>query len=123
MAKANPTDGTRMVAALASRELGEAGNRKRAQRIMRAHGLLQPSRGSERRRRPGFFRVTRPDELWHMDMTKVWTAAHGSVYLHVIIDCCTREVVGWSLDLRTAARRPSPVSSPRCSPEASSPGR
>jgi hypothetical protein len=86
VAKANPTDGTRMVAAIASRELGEAVNRKRAQRVMRAHRLLQPTRGNDRRRRPGFFRVTRPDELWHMDMTKVWTAAHGWVYLHVIVD-------------------------------------
>ena len=49
---------------------------------------------------PGFFRVRRPDELWHMDMTKVWTAAHGWVYLHVIIDCCTREIAAWTLDLR-----------------------
>jgi putative transposase len=101
VAKANPTDGTRMVAAIASRELGEAVNRKRAQRIMRAHKLLQPTRGNDRRRRPGFFRVTRPDELWHMDMTKVWTAQHGWVYLHVIVDCCTRQVCGWSLDVRT----------------------
>jgi len=104
VAKANPTDGTRMVAALASRELGEAVNRKRAQRVMRAHGLLQPTRGTDRRRRPGFFRVTRPDELWHMDMTKVWTAAHGWVYLHVIVDCCTREIAGWTLDLRTRSQ-------------------
>lgn len=103
VAKANPTDGTRMVAALASRELGEAVNRKRAQRVMRAHKLLQPTRSLDRRRRPGFFRVTRPDELWHMDMTKVWTAAHGWVYLHVIVDCCTREIAGWSIDVRTRA--------------------
>jgi len=75
-------------------------NRKRVQRIMRTHRLLQPVRGLERRRRPGFFRVTRPDELWHMDMTKVWTAQHGWVYLHAIIDCCTRELVAWTLDLR-----------------------
>lgn len=101
VAKANPTDGTRMVAAIATRELGEAVNRKRAQRIMRANKLLQPARGGGRRRRPGFFRVTRPDELWHMDMTKVWTAAHGWVYLHVIVDCCTREIAGWTLDVRT----------------------
>jgi putative transposase len=64
-------------------------------------GLLQRSRGGDRRRRPGFFRVTRPDELWHMDMTKVWTAAHGCVYLHAIVDCCTRQIAGWSLDVRT----------------------
>jgi putative transposase len=33
-------------------------------------------------------------------MTKVWTAQHGWVYLHAIIDCCTREICGWSLELR-----------------------
>jgi putative transposase len=105
VARANPTDGTRMVAAIASRELGQAVNRKRAQRVMREHQLLQPVRGLDRRRRPAYFRVYRPDELWHMawhmDMTKVWTAQHGWVYLHVIVDCCTREVTGWRLDLRT----------------------
>ena len=44
VAKANPTDGTRMIAALASRELGRPVNRKRVQRVMRAHRLLQPTR-------------------------------------------------------------------------------
>lgn len=101
VAKANPTDGTRMIAALATRELGEPVNRKRVQRVMRQHRLLQPVRGLDRRRRPGYFRVTRPDELWHMDMTKVWTAAHGWVYLHVIVDCCTSEIAGWTVDVRT----------------------
>jgi hypothetical protein len=37
------------------------------------HRLLQPTRGAGRRRRPGLFRVTRPDELSHIDMTKVWS--------------------------------------------------
>jgi putative transposase len=105
VAKANPTDGTRMVAALASRALGRPVNRKRVQRVMRVHQLLQPSRSGDRRRRPGFFRVSRPDALWHLDMTKVWTAQHGWVYLHAIIDCCTRELVGWSLELRCHRRR------------------
>jgi transposase InsO family protein len=90
-----------MVAALASRAFGEPVNRKRVQRVMRQHRLLQRSRNRDRRRRPGYFRVTRPDELWHLDMTKVWTAAHGWVYLHVAVDCCTREVACWRLDLRT----------------------
>ncbi len=101
VARANPIDGTRMVAALASRKFGEPVNRKRVPRIMRAHNLLQRSRNSDRRRRPGYFRVTRPDELWHLDMTKVWTAAHGWVYLHVAVDCCTREVACWRVDVRT----------------------
>ncbi len=68
-ARGNPTDGTRIVAALASRDLGAAVNRKRVQRLMREHALLQPKRSEARRRRPGYFQVTQPDELWHLDMT------------------------------------------------------
>lgn len=59
-----------MVAALASRPLGEPVNRKRVQRVMRAHQLLQRDRNTDRRRRPGYLRVTRPDELWHMDISR-----------------------------------------------------
>ena len=38
-----------------------------------------------------------------MDMTAIWVAEHGWVYLNAIIDCCTREIVGWDLDLRCRA--------------------
>ena len=100
VARENPTDGTRMVAALAGRELGRPVNRKKAKRLMREHRLLQRHRPLGRRKRPGFFRVERPDQLWHMDMTSVWTAEHGWTYLNAIIDCCTREITGWSLDVR-----------------------
>ena len=100
VAKDNPTDGTRMVAALTSREIGRRVSRKRAQRVMRSQKLLQRHRPLHRRRRPGHFRVTRPDELWHMDMTSVWVAEHGWAYLNAIIDCCTREIPAWGLDLR-----------------------
>jgi hypothetical protein len=44
VAKENPTDGTRMVAALASREIGKPISRKRAQRVMRSERLLQRHR-------------------------------------------------------------------------------
>ena len=50
VARNNPTDGTRMVAALAGRELGRDINRKRAQRLMREHQLLQPKRSEGRDR-------------------------------------------------------------------------
>ena len=104
VARANPTDGTRMVAALAARELSGPGvNRKRVQRLMREHRLLQPKRSEGRRRRPGYFQVTRPDELWHLDMTSIWVAEHGWCYLNAAIDCCTREIVGWALDVRCRA--------------------
>jgi transposase InsO family protein len=78
-------------------------NRKRVQRLMREHALLQPKRSEGRRRRPGYFQVTRPDELWHLDMTSVWVAEHGWCYLNAAIDCCTREIVGWALDVRCRA--------------------
>jgi putative transposase len=97
------TDGTRMIAAIASRRAGRPVNRKRCQRLMREHALLQPQRSEGRRRRPGHFQVTRPDELWHLDMTSVWVAEHGWCYLNAAIDCCTREITGWALDVRCRA--------------------
>jgi putative transposase len=103
VARTHPTDGTRMVAALAARRLHGPVNRKRVQRLMREHRLLQPKRSEGRRRRPGYFQVTRPDELWHLDMTSVWVAEHGWCYLNTAIDCCTREIVGWALDVRCRA--------------------
>jgi putative transposase len=104
VAAQNPTDGTRMIAALASRQATRPVNRKRCQRLMREHALLQPVRSEQRRRRPGYFQVTRPDELWHIDMTSVWVAEHGWCYLNAAIDCCTREITGWALDVRCRAQ-------------------
>jgi putative transposase len=103
VARQNPTDGTRMVAALTAGQLGEPVNRKRVQRLMREHQLLQPKRSEGRRRRPGYFEVTRPDELWHMDMTSIWVAEHGWCYLNAAIDCCTRQITAWGLDVRCRA--------------------
>jgi len=33
-------------------------------------------------------------------MTSVWVAEHGWCYLNAAIDCCTREITGWALDIR-----------------------
>jgi transposase InsO family protein len=70
---------------------------------MRERKLIQRRRPLERRKRPGFFPVERPRQLWQLDMTSVWVAEHGWTYLNAIIDCCTREIVGWSLELRCRA--------------------
>jgi putative transposase len=102
-ATANPTDGYRMVTAWARRRLGRPVNRKRVLRVMRERRLIQRRRRLDRRRRPGFFRVERPDQLWHLDMTSVWVAEHGWVYLMAAIDCCTREIVAWHLQTRCRA--------------------
>jgi putative transposase len=93
-----------MVTALVVRKLGRAVHRKRVLRVMRERRLIQRRRRLDRRRRPGFFQVTRPNELWHLDMTSVWVAEHGWCYLMAAVDCCTREIVGWHLELRCRAK-------------------
>ncbi len=103
VAEANQTDGYRMVTALVCRRLGVAVNRKRVLRVLRERKLIQRRRPLERRKRPGFFRVERPRQLWQLDMTSVWVAEHGWCYLNAIIDCCTREIVAWELSLRCRA--------------------
>jgi hypothetical protein len=39
-------------------------------RVRRERRLIQRRRPSGLRRRPGFFRVERPDQLWHLDMER-----------------------------------------------------
>src|SRR5207247_9707299 len=75
-------------------------NRKRVLRVMCERKLIQRRRPLERRKRPGFFRVERPRQLWQLDLTSVWVAEHGWCYLMAVIDCCTREIVAWRLELR-----------------------
>ena len=69
----------------------------------RAEADPAPRRSSRAGGGPAFFRVERPGQLWHLDMTSIWVAEHGWCYLNAIIDCCTREIVGWSLELRCRA--------------------
>jgi putative transposase len=102
-ALANQSDGYRMVTAFVRRRLGRPVNRKRVLRVMRERKLIQRRRPLERRKRPGFFQVERPRQLWQLDMTSIWVAEHGWTYLMAIIDCCTREIVAWQLELRCRA--------------------
>ena len=55
--------------------------------------LLAAPRGPERWW-PTFVPVRRPDELWFMDLVR-FRIGHRSAHLHLIIDCCTREVRAW----------------------------
>jgi putative transposase len=102
-ALANQTDGYRMVTAFVRRKLGRPVNRKRVLRVMRERKLIQRRRPLARRKRPGFFIVERPRQLWQLDMTSIWVAEHGWTYLNAIVDCCTREIVAWQLSLRCRA--------------------
>lgn len=42
------------------------------------------------------FDVAEPDRVWVSDITYVWTV-EGWVFLAVVIDLCSRRVVGWSM--------------------------
>jgi len=43
------------------------------------------------------FYPTAPNQIWATDITYLWTQ-EGWVYLAVVIDLCSRRVVGWSMD-------------------------
>jgi putative transposase len=78
-------------------------NRKRVLRVMRERGLLVRSRRLRARRRKEWGRVDAagPNQIWQSDMTKIWAGpVVGWAYLVCVIDCCTREIVGWNLSHR-----------------------
>jgi len=78
-------------------------NGKRALRVMRERGLLVRQRRFQVSRRKDWGKVEalHPNRVWQSDMTKVWAGPSvGWAYLVSVIDCCTREIVGWDLSLR-----------------------
>ena len=83
--------------------------RKRVARLMRQLGL----HGAHRRRRPRTtirgevtsaipdlvgrdFAASRPDRLWVADITYI-RSDEGFLYLAVVVDACTRRIVGWAM--------------------------
>jgi len=98
-----PAYGCRRVRWWLGRKQGVVVNGKRVLRVMREHGLLVHARRLRARRRKEWSRVeaTLPNQVWQSDMTKVWAGPTVSwAYLVDVIDCCTREIVGWDLSLR-----------------------
>jgi len=45
------------------------------------------------------FKVSRPNTIWTSDISYVWTC-EGWMYLAVVLDLCSRRIVGWSMDRR-----------------------
>jgi putative transposase len=100
---AKPAYGYRRVSWWLRRKEGLVVNRKRVLRVMRERGLLVRSRRLRARRRKDWGRVetVRPNQVWQADLTKVWAGpAVGWAYLVSVIDCHTREIVGWDLSAR-----------------------
>ena len=98
-----PAYGYRRVTWWLHRKEGLQVNRKRVLRVMRERSLLVRSRRLRARRKKEWGRVeaTQPNQIWQSDMTKIWAGpAAGWAYLVIVIDCCTREIVGWNLSHR-----------------------
>jgi putative transposase len=98
-----PAYGYRRVAWWLRSKEGLHVNRKRVLRVMRERGLLVRSRRLRARRKKEWGRVeaAEPNQIWQSDMTKIWAGpAVGWAYLVSVIDCCTREIVGWNLSNR-----------------------
>lgn len=98
-----PAYGYRRVAWWLQRKQDMEVNGKRVLRVMRERGLLVRQGRYRVSRRKDWSRVQapQPNLVWQSDMTKVWAGpSTGWSYLVSVIDCCTREIVGWDLSLR-----------------------
>jgi len=99
------TFGHRRIWALLRKEKSVCVNRKTVYRIMREEGLTRP-RVWHRPLRPKRVEKRRPSEPntgWQIDMTSFQLSDLTPLFLVVVIDCCTREIVGWTLDRRCRA--------------------
>lgn len=98
------TFGYRRMWALLRRD-GVPINPKTVRRIMKDLGLSQPKFAYKPRRpkRVEKMRPTRPNQGWQIDMTSFALSDFTPLFLVTVVDCCTRELVGWTLDRRCRA--------------------
>lgn len=99
------TFGYRRIWALLRRVHGICLNRKTVWRIMRKEGLTRPKvrHRPYRPKRVARMRAKRPNEAWQVDMTSFMLSDLRPVFLVTVVDCFTREIVGWTLDRRCRA--------------------
>jgi putative transposase len=95
------TFGYRRLGALLRRE-GVSINPKTVRRIMRDLGLSWPKFAykPQRPKRVETIRRARPNQGWQVDMTSFALSDFTPLFLVTVIACCTREVVGWTLERR-----------------------
>jgi putative transposase len=94
-----PKYGYRRIRIMLRRRYGIYQSKKTTQLIMRAFNL---SLGVKKKKaKPNYQKIEAiaPNELWQTDMTKIWVENTGWLHLFCIIDCFSREIVGYSLSL------------------------
>lgn len=97
----HPTFGVRRVWAWLRFRLQVTVNRKCVHRLMRLQGwTLRQRRAGRRPRAEAFPSVApAPNERWATDIAMVNCGEDGWCAFVPVIDCCTREVLGWALEM------------------------
>lgn len=74
-------------------------NKNTVQRVFQLRGWQVRKRAVGRRPRiealPSV--ATKPDERWATDLCRIWGGRDGWLTLALVIDCCTRQLLGWHL--------------------------
>lgn len=98
------TYGHRRIHALL-RRAGIQMNRKTVLKIMREHGLTQPKvwRRPKRPKRVEKMRPDRSNQRWQIDMTSFQLSCCTTLFLVIVIDCYSRQIMGWTLSRRCRA--------------------
>jgi len=80
-------------------------NKKTVRLIMKDLGLSRPKfwHKPHRPKRVEKMRPAKPNRGWQIDMTSFPLSDLTPLFLVTVIDCCTREIVGWTLDRRCRA--------------------
>lgn len=95
----HPTFGIRRVWALLKFSLNFAVNRKRVARLFKRRGWSCRLRSIGGRPRVQGSRsiADHPNERWATDIALVWCGNDGWCSFVPVLDCCTRQVLGWEL--------------------------
>lgn len=97
--------GYRRIRVMLKRREGIILSKKTVQKIMQAFNLSLPVKKKRLyRQRAEKVNVVRPYQLWQIDLTKIWVNNTGWMYLFAIIDCFTREIVGWCFNFFASAK-------------------
>lgn len=79
-------------------------NKKRVYRLMKEAGYLVTKNYKLKAKRHSTRpkpRAERPNQFWGIDMTKIKMATWGWLYLTVVLDWYTKEIVGYSLSIQS----------------------
>ncbi len=104
--EAHPTYGVRMTHARLTKGQGMIVNRKKVHRIMRLHRWTCRQRRTGRRPRVQHLKsiASAPNQRWDTDIATVDCGCDGWCAFGPVIDCCSREVIGWELALTARAK-------------------